>query len=453
MVHTKYSLTHFSIILVYLSYLTVYILNRPSDFSILLSFAGLALFSGVIAIQFFFLLIISFDKLYIKFIYLCFIFSAFTFLNLTNFLVYVTEQIDKHITVYLKIRDILFLFLIFLGLLAYFFKKNFLVSIKVINTFLVFFIVLNILYSIFIGTSYNDNRKLKNENFIISADNESIKSEKITDSDKNILFILLDEYSSPVEVSKFNKDTLQTSLFTKFLSSKGFIVLNNRTIKTSTINSINILFNQNSGLTFRNESTENAQSELKNSSVIDFLEKKGYLFKNFSLYNIGHHESFFKGKGLYYENKYESILNFSFLPLILASIKEDSTSNSAYNRMLEIESINYLNKLQSKEKHFVYVHFLIPHGPFYIENEFAYKRRNLKNYIAYWNFCNAKIIRYLESIDNLSSFKIIIASDHGFRSDRNMDPYMTISALYNFNKMEIEKITTVQDIGNLLLDQ
>ena len=108
-----------------------------------------------------------------------------------------------------------------------------------------------------------------------------------------------------------------------------------------------------------------------------------------------------------------------------------------------------------KENHseFVYVHYLLPHGSFYLENEFPYLKRNLDIYILFWDYCNVKIIKYLSSIENLKTWKIIISGDHGFRSSHLINPSKTQSAFYNFQDDEIDSISMVQDIGGLLLKQ
>ena len=338
--------------------------------------------------------------------------------------------------------------------IAYFSKRNFLLTLRVINTFLISFIVLNIFYGLFLSSASQEVKKLelkyksKSDEF---KQPETIESKSLK---KNILFILIDEYSPAEEIIKFNHDTSQTYLLKNYLLSKGFSVLKNRTLKTLTVNSLNMLFNKQSGLTFRNESSGNAHSELRYSTVIDNLERKGYIFNNFGFFNIGNHLPFFQWKNPYQKSDLEKLLNFSLFPFVSANLREDSASNGNYNKALELESLKFLNSITEDHNHFIYVHFLMPHGPFYWENEFAYKKRTLANYILYWNFCNEKIIKYLDSIKDVNSYKIIITGDHGFKFNvRMIDAYLTMSAFYNFDKKDIEKISTVQDIGNLLLAQ
>ena len=86
----------------------------------------------------------------------------------------------------------------------------------------------------------------------------------------------------------------------------------------------------------------------------------------------------------------------------------------------------------------------MPHGPFYFGNDFEYKRRNLENYIEYRRFASKLMVNYLKSMD-LSKFNIFIISDHGFRSNKLIDPYASFFSCSNcyFSNKEIIKLEKI----------
>jgi hypothetical protein len=440
------------LILVLLSYYSVFYINHKSDFEILFSNQSFSLIAGVIVAQIVLSYCLEFiDSGFLKSVYLFVVFSAFALLNLVGFFVYTTEFLNKYLTFYLRIRDFLVFTLIALALGSFFLRNKFAFTIKALNLFLIIFIIINFVNGWFSRPSVEENaisskEQIRKDALLISQDTNINKADKA-----NILFILLDEYSSPDELRKYVDNDTDLYLFNRYLDSTGFAVKSNLTLKNSTINSLNMLFNRNSDLTFRDESHKNASKELRESSVIRIIENNGYSFKNFSFFNIGNHDSFYQWQGPYSYDNFELLLSLSVYPMILLNLKEDSTSNAGYNKEVEKLSIEYLNSLYPDQGVFVYVHFLFPHGPFYLENEFPYKRRNLENYISFWKYANGKIIRYLESIDKLNTYKVIIAGDHGFRSDRLIDPSKTITAFYNFSEDKVKIVLTVQDIGNLLI--
>ena len=452
--HIEIVISQFSLILVFLSYYSVFYINHKSDFEILFSNQSFSLIIGVIVAQIVLSYCLEFiESGFLKSVYLFIVLSAFALLNLVGFFVYTTEFLNKYLTFYLRIRDFLLIMLVGLAFGSYFLRNKFAFTIKALNLFLIIFIIINLVNGWFFNTSVEENAISSKEQLSESALKISQDINRNRADSANILFILLDEYSSPDELIKFVDNDTDLHLLNSYLDSTGFMVKNNLTLKNSTINSLNMLFNRNSDLTFRDESHRNATKELRESSVIRIIENKGYSFKNFSFFNIGNHDSFYHWQGPYSYDNFELLLSLSVYPLILSNLKEDSTSNAGYNKEVEKLSLKYLNSLHPNQGSFVYVHFLFPHGPFYLEDEFPYLKRNLDNYIKFWRFSNRKLIRYLESIHDLNSYKIIITGDHGFRSDRNINPSKTLTAFYNFSNRELDSIKYVQDIGTLLSSQ
>ena len=245
----------------------------------------------------------------------------------------------------------------------------------------------------------------------------------------------------------------------KYLLTKGFTVINKiPTLELSTLNSINQLFNQGSELTFNDKSVENVGYELKNAFVARNLAERGFKFKNFGFFNIGGNKEYYY---LYPfpRNNFETLFKNSMLFLIVTNFTFQNLINfngfqvyADYNKRVYSESLVYLNNSEATEKEFIYVHFEMPHPPFYSINEFPYRSITLENYIEYWNFCNKKVIDYLNSINDLDSYKVIITGDHGYRREPSkLDPHITTSAFYNFDSTELIQLVKVQDIGKLLL--
>ena len=451
----NYYTRHFSVVLVYLSYLSVFVAKSPEESYIVLSVtSGLILLTFVL-IQFAFNIFLeNFDKQIVKFSYVFSVLTLFALLNLTSILFSLVAIINNHISFYLRFREVLVFTIIIIFIIAFKSIGKFELTEKVINTFIILTILLNIIYGILLSVSSNEVKDLEVKYDSRISEVHPINASGSKDSKKNILLLILDEYSPLSEVRKYASDTVKINLLDNYLKSKGFSVITNRTLKTLTVNSLNMFFNQKSKLTFRNESSENAHNELRYSSVISNLKGKGYTFKNFGFFTIGNSIPSLAYRNPYRKPDYAKLLNYSILPYIMANLREDSTSNGDYNKIVESESLNYLSTLPPNQSTLVYVHFLMPHGPFYWEDEFSYKKRNLINYIEFWNFCNVKTIKYLDSIKDLTTYKIIITGDHGFKfNGRFIDAYLTMSAFYNFNKEEIERISTVQDIGSLLLAQ
>jgi hypothetical protein len=302
------------------------------------------------------------------------------------------------------------------------------------------------------------NRKV-DKSTKLSIDNNS-NSTKYSGAKKKIILIVLDEYASANDLSKYQSNKLLVSSFNNYLVAKGFsIIERNFTKEVNTENSINQIFNYNSGLSFKDKSIEEVTIELREASVIKTLENKGFKFKNYSFFNIGNHREFYT-LSLFPQNDYEILLKNSMFFLFKSNLTLKNLTNfgdfqiiADYNKMVFNESLDYINKLKTDDNHFVYVHFFMPHHPFYSENEFADRPVTLENYVAFWNFSNKKIQNYLDSINDLSSYKIIITGDHGYRGDNRLDSHITTSAFNNFDSTEVSQISNVQDIGKLLLNQ
>ena len=49
-----------------------------------------------------------------------------------------------------------------------------------------------------------------------------------------------------------------------------------------------------------------------------------------------------------------------------------------------------------------------------------------------------------------NKYRIILTGDHGYRGDDRINPQNTFTALYGFDKADVDKIKSVQDLGSLI---
>ena len=447
---------NFSFLLVYLSFVTYFIKNNPDLIKVVVSDAGIVFFIVSVLIQLFFNYLMRKTNWRMpKLFYFTLIFYTFAFLNLTYFFNYFAD-LNIITNGILRVRYTIILFFLLLFIVAILASKKFQVATRVIDTFLITFIITSVFF-----TSFPSNiSKVKNvqppsPDIIEPSTTNGHSKEK-----KKIILIVLDEYSSKEDISKYQSDKLAESSYFDYLKSKGFLIVEkNSTKEIETESALNQLFNSQSGLTFENKRIEQVTLELNQSFVIKTLEKRGYIFKNYSCFSLANHKEFYYVSP-FPRNNYDILLKNSMSFLIESNLTIDNITNFAnfyiyadYNKKVFNESLDYINGLNLNDSHFVFVHLLLPHPPFYSENEFPDKPINLENYVAFWNFTHGKIQNYLDSIVDLPSYKIIITGDHGFRRDKRLNPYLTTSAFYNFDSTEVRKLSNVQEIGNLLLQQ
>jgi predicted AlkP superfamily phosphohydrolase/phosphomutase len=134
----------------------------------------------------------------------------------------------------------------------------------------------------------------------------------------------------------------------------------------------------------------------------------------------------------------------------LSNIELDKVSLGYYPSHTHNEKVfKELNSSRISGKTFVYAHFYMPHKPYYYGSEFPFREVNLYNYIEYWKFANNKINENLKRLTK-KDVRIILTSDHGYRSGSNVNPLNCFAAFYGFEKSELEDIKSVQDIGILI---
>lgn len=315
-----------------------------------------------------------------------------------------------------------------------------------------FSIILFIVVSVW-NISKADNRGI---GYIKNISSNKIHFKTTEKSSKPIILIITDEYSSPDQIFNITKDS-NTYDFSKNLSSSGWIVKNNfYSHEQSTINSISSLFNFNLSKdgTYSKESIiDIAINKLYKNSFYESLNAKNGKIINYGIFHIGDSKPLTKLFS-YPENFIEQFLLGSTLFSI--NLKKGVLSNSGnINEDYPFERHNKkvlynLGNLDEEGKVFIYAHLFLPHNPFVFQPEYKFRNLSLDNYISFWNFSNTKIHVMLNRLVKEDKYRIIITGDHGYRADKNIDFHSTFGAFYGFEKGDVDKIVTVQDVGSLI---
>ena len=288
-----------------------------------------------------------------------------------------------------------------------------------------------------------------------------IKTPSQNKSNKPVILIISDEYTSPDDLYKVYKDS-SIYKFSNNLKNNGWIIKNSfYSYETSTIHSLSSMFNFNlsKDSKYSNEKIENIASlKLIRAKLADSLRSKNVKIINFGIFHFG--------KIPYLNRLYiypTSFFDQVFLNTIYYQIRTntgDLDIRGLTNSYHPIEQHNkFLIKHLADSLHslnqsifFSYVHLYMPHAPFQNEAEFSYRSKNsLENYKAYWDFTNNKLEEILSLLKIEGKYKIILAGDHGLRSeDKRINSNYTFTAFYGFEKGEVNKIKSIQDLGSLI---
>ncbi len=274
-------------------------------------------------------------------------------------------------------------------------------------------------------------------------------------SNKPVYLIILDEYSSPNELFALTNDS---SLFdlSKNLKNKGWITVPDfETHNGFTDYSLSSLFNFNLSEKQNYDSLFSRQlfsEKFKQAALYDSLQHKQVMVKNWGIFPLGATNPLTR---VYYypESFFEEFTSFTILSL-LSSLTNDFNPFDinwrfypSYNHNKKV--LRSLEQTQLSNKTFVYAHLFMPHGPFYHGEEFEFSWVNTPNYIRFWKFTNKKIRPAIEKLSQGNS-KVIITSDHGYRSDRRIDQTKGFAAFYGFDSTSVKSVKSVQDLGSLI---
>lgn len=364
-----------------------------------------------------------------------------------------TAKLISNLTESFNIRPrffFIFYFLVIVLVQLFFLKKNKKVY-KFVNSysFIFFFIV------ICTNTFKKQELPIKNINEI---ENRPISiSIKVVDTVKKpILLIITDEYASPDEIYKVVKDSSVYN-YSNSLKKAGWVTKNGfYSYELSTIHSISSLFN------FNLSTTNEYSRQLMNTVVVNKLlkcelydsikKRKGQII-NYGIFDVGNTKPFTRLYN-YPENFTEQLLlNSCFFFFVkkaelLNFAQKGVNSYPSENHTRKI--LNSINDTLKEDTTLMYIHFLMPHGPFVYNLEFKLRKGNTANYIAYWNFTNKKLKKMLNDLIKQNKYRVILSGDHGYRFDKRINPHKTFTAFYGFEKADVEKMRSVQDLGSLI---
>jgi hypothetical protein len=170
----------------------------------------------------------------------------------------------------------------------------------------------------------------------------------------------------------------------------------------------------------------------------DFIPKWEYenskVFRNLTTFSP--YLSFLDNSNLFFD-----LLSKSIITRLDNRYKIDNFRKNVFEK--------FKNEIISKND-FVYYHFHLPHSPFRYKDEFTYSGSTTEDYINFWKFTSIKFNDLLLDLTSNANTKVILIGDHGFRSNKEIDPFNTFGAFYGFDKKDIEEISKVQDIGKLI---
>jgi hypothetical protein len=316
----------------------------------------------------------------------------------------------------------------------------------------VFFITMSVISLIFSISNFTNNQKSDIKNNFISFEDNNHKT-------KPIILIITDEYSSPDEIYKINKDADDYE-FSKSLTEKGWISKNCiYSYETSTIHSLSSLFNFNLSKSnkYKNEDIVKIGAlKLLNATLADSLKKKKIAVINFGIFHLGN-QIYLNRLYPYPISFIEDILKNTSLYAFKTNIRNLYGEDMRFSALTQFHNKYIFDNLcdtmnnNSNKRLFTYAHIIMPHFPFQFYTNFKLKKQNnLSNYIEYWRFTNKKLDILLNKLIKENKFRVILSGDHGYRGDKRINPSYTFSAFYGFNQESIDRIKSVQDIGSLI---
>ena len=248
------------------------------------------------------------------------------------------------------------------------------------------------------------------------------------------------------------------------LRSKNFYVFDSLASRSDqTIYSLNALFNLDDSIPVSNY--QYAVYYLQKSKWVEQIEKQGYSFINLDFLNIGHKEKFMN-INMIPDNYTEKIFNNSLFLItrIVNKIKgiDAEMLIDDYNTKI-IQQLTKTVKQKTSAPKFIWSHLLIPHLPFYrnenglmnpkpIFDPVLYSNDQLsKQYLNYVSYANSIVLKILDQIPDHQQKTIIISGDHGARMlllKNDEQRFKTFAAIYSpgLDTTKLKQIKYLQQI-------
>ncbi len=276
----------------------------------------------------------------------------------------------------------------------------------------------------------------------------------------DIYLILLDQYAGKTAL----KDAFRfdNTAFENDLNSRGFHIVrdsksnyNLTPFSMASLLSMDYLSNEMGDK--KNLNVGYSYEVIRKSYVINFLEKNGYRFYNYSLFDFPSYPAFKYKEFLPYGTKLitATTLTGRLTRDIRSSILDGKLGSTSLREKIAYEYLHFNDTIlkwtnniagnKDNRPKFIYSHLMLPHFPYYydslgkplpIEKLSGFRKTNADDYVGYLKYSNKKIIQLVDQILNASVNPpvIMLLSDHGFRNpdkkiDRKYD-FMNLNAVY-----------------------
>lgn len=281
-----------------------------------------------------------------------------------------------------------------------------------------------------------------------------------TCSKPDIYLILADGYPGKQQLKDlFNFDN---TTFENELRKRNFHVVDSSTSNYNfTMFSVASTLNMDylAGIKGRNSDKHNIAvcfSTIKNSRVLNYLEKCGYELFNGSMFGFKNQPAAVKptfipafvnpivSQTLFYRVKRDLNYHLATTLRLKSVLKKWRTADLRNNKKIETLTRTF-SETSSPSPRFIYSHFVMPHWPYYYDStgkethytllseDYAF---NTDAFISYLKYANKEYLALIDHIFKTSGKPpvIILMSDHGFREISKTVPeryhYMNLNAVY-----------------------
>ncbi len=317
-----------------------------------------------------------------------------------------------------------------------------------------------------IYTSYfNEKYILDNSNNIKKNNSKIIGNCSSNNPFEPIVFIILDELSSVFQIENSSAEIEDPLISNEKLFFLDRIRSNSKQTKISLPSILNYNISNDSLIKLYEKKDEYLTTSdgllidlFKNNLLNDDLRSRGWKTHSFGLVDFENAE---ENKNFIHEwdrkntdligslGKFDLTNNLFRLSIINFLEKRNFDQKFPLASKIRTDTFKVFDSIQFKSKNFYYFHLYMPHFPYHYPNEFEFREESIENYIHFRNFTLNKLSKVLDN-DNFKNVKLIIAGDHGYRWNDEIDPYETCAWFSGFNDCEIKSVNVVQDIGSLI---
>ena len=247
----------------------------------------------------------------------------------------------------------------------------------------------------------------------------SIALQKDTSRQKDILWLLMDEYAASGSLqSQFGFQNPLDS----FLLNKGFTILHNTKSRfNNTLFSVNSILNYDYSL--HPSSYYSGLRLLKQATWVAALERSGYEFIDLSFFDIGSHTKLADQSGYPYTFS-QQLFSGTIFTILLGMKKYTIATCDAYNQFV-YKKLETTLAVKSEKPRFIWAHLGIPHEPF-CRNRYGKLLKDttksvndschIKNaYIEYVQYANLLLTDLIKKHPDILKKIVIISGDHGPR--------------------------------------